>query len=149
MTDRWRTPCRIAALLTLVACGPDVPDPLNATTYEGYSCTPVANGFADMKVGVAQAYQVDAGPHYLQLGLTALNARVLVFGRPQPGGRTVRMRSILAVFDSTGRLTLAMESSINSDMRDSSFNSRATPLAASDRARLRPLIDALARKCVR
>ena len=46
MTDRWRTPCRIAALLTLVACGPDVPDILNATTYERYSCTPVAGGFS-------------------------------------------------------------------------------------------------------
>ena len=149
MTVRCRTPSRIAALLMLVACGPDVPDPLNVTTYERYSCTPVANGFAGMNVGVAQAYQVDADPHSLHLGLdTALNVRVLVIGRPQAGGRTVRMRSIVAFFDSTGGLTMAMESSMNTDMRDTTFNSRATQLAASDRARLRPLIDALARKCV-
>lgn len=132
-----------------VACGPEVPDPLNAATYEGHSCSPVPDSLADTQFGVAHAYQVQADPHYLQLGLdTARNARVLVIGRPQSGGQTVRMRSIVAVFDSTGQLTMAMESSTNADMRDSSFNSRATPLAEADKARLRPLVDALARKCV-
>jgi hypothetical protein len=140
----------IAGSFAVVACASDLSDPLDPVTYDRHSCSPVSDVVPYTNFGVARLYRISAAPHLLQLGLdTLLNVRMLVIGRGEPSGRTVHIRSIFVIFDSTGKLTMAMESSTDADLRDSTVNSRATPLAAADRERLRPLASALARKCFR